>query len=109
MRRSAADTPPQNSTANINLAVALRLLGMPEEAHRLHEAALTDLAKQLGKSHPLTLACAINLANDLAALGQHDQAKQLGGATLEPRAAATQGRTSWDDQEQVIRRLMGQA
>ncbi|WP_165396260.1 tetratricopeptide repeat protein [Streptomyces sp. F001] len=55
-----------------------RLLGRVEEARQRDEEALRSLTERLGESHPIALACAINLASDLSALGRADEARELG-------------------------------
>src|SRR4029434_4800541 len=57
---------PYTHYAQTNLAIVLRLLGQPEEAHRYNNEAWTALTRLLGPSHVITLTCAINLASDQA-------------------------------------------
>jgi hypothetical protein len=73
---------PHVLSADVDLAVTLRLLGKPEEARRLDEAALASLTDRLGAGHPLALVCAINLASDLATLGHHEEARRRGKDSL---------------------------
>ncbi|NUT27076.1 MAG: tetratricopeptide repeat protein, partial [Streptomyces sp.] len=73
---------PHVLSADVDLAVTLRLLGEPEEARRLDETALTSLTDRLGADHPLALICAVNLASDLAALGRYEDARIRGEDTL---------------------------
>ncbi|MHC5903192.1 tetratricopeptide repeat protein [Streptomyces sp. S6] len=51
-------------------------------AHELDRTAHATLVDTLGERHPLTMVVATNLASDLAALGRHTDALDLGARTL---------------------------
>lgn len=60
---------PNTPTANVNLAVALRLNGQADEI--------------LGEEHPTTLACALNHALDLRAVGEETEAETRFAAAVD--------------------------
>ena len=53
-----------------NLAILRRLTGDPAEARRLDETALAGLDARLTRDHLFSLTVAVNLASDLAVLGE---------------------------------------
>ncbi len=57
-------------------ALYLLTRGEPGSARPLSERALTDFHRMLGEDHPDTLASVNNLALDLWALGEHEQARE---------------------------------
>jgi hypothetical protein len=64
-----------------NLAL-LRRYAKPDEARRLNEEALAGLEAKLTRDHDYSLVVAMNLASDLAALGDLESARALGEGTL---------------------------
>jgi len=66
-----------------DLASTLAELGDPEQAVRLGEQTLPELAEILGPDHPDTLATAANLAIDLKATGQAQRGAELAEDTAQ--------------------------
>lgn len=60
---------PHTLTAQVNLAIAYRLLGDAQRALELDAAAHEALSRRLGPDHPSTLTAAVNLASDLYVTG----------------------------------------
>ncbi|MBV9315223.1 MAG: tetratricopeptide repeat protein [Pseudonocardia sp.] len=58
-------------------ATYLHARGEPRAARRLFERAHQPRRDSLGEDHPDTLASANNLARDLYALGEYQQAREL--------------------------------
>ncbi len=63
----------------------LQTRGEPGPARPLFERALADRRRVLGEDHPDTLGSANNLALDLGALGEYEQARELDENTLTRR------------------------
>lgn len=59
-----------------NLAIVLRRLGEVAQARKLNAEARTKLAAVLSDRHPYTLCATSNLASDLAALGEYEEASR---------------------------------
>ncbi len=57
-------------------------MGDPARSRSMNESALAALEARLGRDHHYTLAAATNLAGDLAALDEIDNAVRLGRGTL---------------------------
>ncbi len=64
-----------------NLGLMFRVTGDPEQAKRRNEEALAGLDARLGRNHDLSLVIALNLASDLAELGEIGAARALGEDT----------------------------
>jgi hypothetical protein len=58
--------------------VTLRLEGDPVGARVLDDRAVEQLRSNLGADHPIAVVAGINLASDLAAIGETDAAIALG-------------------------------
>ena len=54
---------PNTLVAGNNLACYLRCIGRLDEALALADDTLCRMQRKLGDRHPLTLSCAVNLAN----------------------------------------------
>jgi hypothetical protein len=72
----------------VNLAGDLAALGDAPQARLLGDDTLARSTSLLGVNHPLTLACAANLALDLRATGAGDEAETL-AADIRERCART--------------------
>jgi hypothetical protein len=76
----ARDAHPDNPTVPWLLdraATYLMTRGEPQPAQALFERAHQQYRDMLGEDHPDTLRSATNLAADLRALGEHEQARKL--------------------------------
>jgi len=73
---------PYNFGCNGNLALLRRLGGDAVEARRLNELALAGLDQRLTRDHAFSLVVAVNLASDLADLGETANARQLSEDSL---------------------------
>jgi hypothetical protein len=71
-------THPYNYGCMGNLALLRRLTQDPEEARRINAFALSELDEKLTRKHFFSLTIAVNLASDLALLGQVAEARALG-------------------------------
>ena len=60
-----------------NLAFVFHGSGEHERARRLNENIFARLCQVVGESHPYTLNSALNLANDMRALGEEERAREL--------------------------------
>jgi tetratricopeptide (TPR) repeat protein len=65
-----------------NLAIVLRRLGEVAKARHLNAEARERLRANLGSHHPYTLCTTSNLASDLAAMGEYEQAARYSGEVL---------------------------
>ena len=65
----------------VNLALLLRTHNEPEAALDRDQIALDGLTERLGPDHHYTLTCALNLASDLAVLGDTARAVEIGRET----------------------------
>lgn len=74
---------PFTLACNGNVALLHRVRNAVDAARELDEECLARLENRLGRNHHYSLNVAINLASDLAALGDLEGARALGADTLE--------------------------
>ncbi|MFI5894619.1 FxSxx-COOH system tetratricopeptide repeat protein [Actinoplanes sp. NPDC051513] len=74
---------PFVEVCRINLAIVLRRLGQVAQARELNVTARTRLTAALSVHHPYALCATTNLASDLAALGEYEEASVYSQEVLE--------------------------
>lgn len=88
----ADDAHPMTLAADANAAVTMRLRGDVDGARKLNERTRTAFRAALGGQHPHAIACAVNLAGDLAAAGDPEAAARVGAKAVvlaaKPRSRA---------------------